>query len=78
MTSYSDMYELRDMPEEKKNKYTSKATEQFNKRCNTTVGRMGTFLKHCKALRAVMKAASDEGFCLDELMQGVRELENNI
>ena len=46
------------------------------KSCNTTVGRMGLFIRHCKALQDVMKSASDEGFCLDELIQGVKELEN--
>lgn len=83
MTDYGQFFEngiLQTSEERRKNgKDAQKQYEEDKKAiksCHTTVGRMGLFLRHCKSLQIVMKAASNEGFCLDELIQGVKELEN--
>lgn len=82
MTDYGQFF-TEEFLEEQKQRYIQKKHKESDKQladnrtksCNTTVGRMGLFLKHCKFLSNTMKAASDDGFCLDELIQGVKELE---
>jgi hypothetical protein len=36
---------------------------------------MSQFIKHLKELRHLTKLAADDGFCLDELIDAVKELE---
>ena len=80
MTDYGQFFE-KDEQEEYEEKQRKEINREINrqlsqtKSCNTTTGRMGLFLRHCNSLQTVMKAASNDGFCLNELVQGVKEIE---
>jgi hypothetical protein len=34
------------------------------------------FVKHMKTVRTALKAAADDGFCLDEILDGLKELDH--